>query len=154
MSVLTRLIGAFRRFTHRQDGTASVEAVLWFPMFGLISGLLVDASVVFHGQAEVTRVVQDANRNISIGRFTTEAEVESFISSQLKNLGVNPKTVDAQLDPNENFIYTSVVVPAKSLQLIGYFSGLMNLDLEINAVHLLESWDPDTFTTGGLVSTI
>ena len=150
MSAVARIFRHLRAYRRDEDGTASVEAVLWLPLFGLISGLLVDVTVVFHGQAEVYRVVQDANRSVSVGFLDDAAEAKTFINDRLRTLGVKPKTIETYVDPNQDFIATRVVVPASSLQLIGYFSSLMELDLEFQAVHLLDTWDPATFGTSSL----
>ncbi len=137
------VIGA--RFRKADDGTATVEAVLWFPIFILVFGLMVDASMIFHGQSKVLRVVQDANRNMSIGRLDTNAEVESYINAQLALFGVVPKSTTAISDGN--FVYTVVTVPARQLQALGYFNSLLNLEIDVSSAHVLDSVDPSAFAT-------
>lgn len=128
----------------REDGTATVEAVLWLPIFIMIFGLMVDTTMIFNGQAKVLRVIQDSNRNMSIGRFTTEIEVEDYIDAQLALLNISADTVEAVADAN--FVQTTVTVPADQFQLLGDFTSLLNLEVTVTAVHLLETWDPDTYT--------
>ena len=142
---LKRRRGMFRRFRSSQEGTATVEAVLWFPIFIAVFGLMVDASLIFHGQSKVLRVVQDANRNMSIGRFTTNAEVENYINAQLLTFDVVPKSTTALSDGN--VVLTVVTVPARQLQLLGYFSSLLNLEIDVTAAHVLDSADPSSFST-------
>ncbi len=132
-------------FSKREDGTATVEAVLWFPIFIAVFGLMVDASSIFHGQSKVLRVVQDANRNMSIGRFTTDAQVTGYINAQLLAFNVVPTSTVALSDGN--VVLTVVKVPASQFQLLGYFSSLLNLELAITSAHILDSADPSSFTT-------
>ena len=143
---MNRLFGCARRFGARfkqdQNGSATVEAVLWIPIFALVLGLLVDTSMIFHGQSKVIRVVQDANRNISIGRLTTETEVETYITDQLATFGVTPSDVTATSDGN--VVLTNVTVPVSQFQILQYFTSLMNLEVDVRGAHVLDSADIDT----------
>ena len=128
-------------FFRRSDGTATVEAVLWFPIFIAVFGLMVDSAMIFNGQAKVLRVVQDANRNLSIGRLDTDAEVEAYIRAELAMIGVTPSRTEALSDATTGTVSTLVLVPASQLQLLGYFSVLMNLELPVTAQHMREDWN-------------
>ena len=137
---LKRLIAKTIDFRGREDGTATVEAVLWFPIFIAVFGLMVDSAMIFHGQAKVLRVVQDANRNLSIGRFDTDAEVEAYINAELAIIGVTPTRTEAISDLVAGTVSTLVLVPASELQLLGYFSALTNLEIPVTAQHMREDW--------------
>lgn len=128
-------------FFRRSDGTATVEAVLWFPIFIAVFGLMVDSAMIFNGQAKVLRVVQDANRNLSIGRLDSDAEVENYIRAELAMIGVTPSRTEALSDATTGTVSTLVLVPASQLQLLGYFSVLMNLELPVTAQHMREDWN-------------
>jgi len=128
------------RFLRREEGTATVEAVLWFPIFIAVFGLMVDAAMIFHGQSKVLRVVQDANRNLSIGRLDTDAEVEAYINAQLALVGITPSRTEALSDMTAGTVSTLVVVPATEFQLLGYFSVLNNLEVPVTAQHMREDW--------------
>ena len=132
-------------FIRREDGTATVEAVLWLPIFLAVFGLMVDASMIFNGQSKVLRVIQDGNRNMSIGRFTTDAEVETYITTELARFGITPSVIDATSDGN--VVLTVVTVQASEMQILGYFNSLLNLDIEVSAAHVLDSADPTSFTS-------
>lgn len=140
MSKLIGRLTGLRRFLRREDGTATVEAVLWFPIFIAVFGLMVDSALIFHGQSKVLRVIQDANRNLSIGRFTTDDEVEEYIKDQLALVGVTPKSTTATSNIAAGTVTTVVVVPAREFQLLGYFSVLMKLEIPVTAQHMREDW--------------
>ena len=129
------------RFLRRDDGSAMVEAVLWLPIFLVIFGLMVDSALVFHGQSKVLRVVQDANRNMSIGRLDTDADVETYITTRLAVYGITPSTATAVTDTTTGVVTTTVVVPAVQLQALGYFDALLNLEIPVVAQHMREDWN-------------
>lgn len=132
-------------FLRREDGTATIEAVLWMPIFLAVFALMVDASMVFHGQSKVLRIIQDANRNMSIGRFTTDTQVETYINNELAQFGVVPTLTNAQ--SGNGAVLTLVRVPARQLQILGLFSSLLDLQIDVSSVHILDSASPDDFTT-------
>lgn len=131
------LLAGFRR---SESGTATVEAVLWFPIFIAVFGLMVDSAMIFHGQSKVLRVVQDANRRLSIQSLKSDAEVEAYINAQLAAVGVTPSRTEALSDTTTGIVSTLVVVPASELQLLGYFSALTNLQIPVTAQHMREDW--------------
>lgn len=64
-----RLKALLKRFRRDERGSATIEAVLWLPMFVIFFVMIADVSLVFFRQTEVMRVVQDGNRALSVGRF-------------------------------------------------------------------------------------
>ena len=145
MSAVARIVQRLRAFRRNEEGTASVEAVLWFPLFGMLSSLLVDATVLFHGEAEIHRIVHDTNRRVSINSLQSQSDAVAFATSRLKSLGIKPKEVQVSIDSNGNYVATLVKVEAKTLQKFGTFSALMNLEIEVASVHLLDTFDPATY---------
>lgn len=149
---MRRLRGVGSDFRHAEEGTASVEGVLWVPIFFVIFALMVDTSFIFNGQSHVLRVVQDANRHMSIRRFTTDLEVEAYITDRLAAQKITPKSVDTK--SSNGVVVTTVIVPARQFQMLGLFSSLMNLEVDVSHAHILESIkksELDSF--GALVST-
>ena len=72
-----------------ESGTATIEAVLWLPVFIAFFCLVADASFIFFGQNKAYRIVQDANRKLSIGRLSTAVEVEQYITTQFASFAPN-----------------------------------------------------------------
>ena len=66
-----------RRFIRHDNGGVTIEAVLWMPVFVALLCLVADASLIFGRQAEVLRVVQDANRAMSVGKFGTDGDIDA-----------------------------------------------------------------------------
>lgn len=124
------------RFRRDESGTATVEAVLWLPIFLILFGLMIDVGMIFNGQSKVLRVVQDANRNFSIGRLKTETEVEDFIDSELARHDISTNSTVAS--ESSSVVVTTVTVPASQFQLLGYFTSLLELEIEVRSAHILE----------------
>jgi Flp pilus assembly protein TadG len=129
---------ALGRFLRRQDGTASVEAVLWMPIFVALFGFIVDTSLIFYGQSKVLRVLQDGNRNLSIGRLADEASTETYITNELAALNV---TANVKSKITAGVVRTDVTFPAAQLQALGFFTALLGLTISISAEHMIENWE-------------
>jgi Flp pilus assembly protein TadG len=113
----------FRRWYRGQDGSVSVEAALWLPIFMGLILLITNTSLVFYGQSQAMRVVQDANRAFSTGRLATEADVQAFIVERLAPLTSEP-IVETVV--HQGVIYTTAQLPVEDLAHIGtlnMFSG-------------------------------
>lgn len=138
MSRIPKLLKLNGKFGKDENGSATIESVLWMPIFILIFSLIADASLLFHAQANLTRIVQDANRNYSIGRLDTNAETEAYVLARLGNAAGDPDTtIDTTV--SLGVITTRVSVPAYNFVATGFFTSLMSIDLSVTAQHLMES---------------
>ena len=126
------------RFLRCEDGGATVEAVIWLPVFFLVLFLMVETALIFAGQSEALRVVQDANRNLSIGRFRSVNETEAYVEQRLSGLSPHVTAVSVV---NAGIVTTTVTMPARDLQMSGFFGAVINANLSVSADHLLENWD-------------
>ncbi len=119
-----------------ESGNASIEVVLWMPAFVLLFGLLVDASLLFGGQAQVLRIVQDTNRALSLGRFQTVEEAKVFISHKIATISPG---ATVNIDVQSGIITSTVVIPAGDLTATGIFDGFDNLNIVVKAEQLSEA---------------
>ena len=126
------------KFTRSDDGTATVETLLWFPLFIAVFGLMLDVAMIFHGQAKVLRVTQDGNREYSIGRLTTPAATETYIESVLAQLNIQANATTTEV---AGVAHTIVTVPANQLQVLGYFTAFAGLTISVTAEHMIENWE-------------
>lgn len=111
------------RLFRKEDGSVSVEAALWLPLFMGLILLITNTSLVFYGQSQAMRVVQDANRAYSTGRLATEEEVRAFIAERLTPLTTEPII---ETTVHQGVIYTTAQLPVEDLAHIGnlnMFSG-------------------------------
>lgn len=128
-------MAAIRRFFRGEDGSATVELVLVFPIFLMIVALIVDASMIFFRQSQVFRIVQDANRSLSIGRFSSPEETRAFILSAVAPIAPDA-TVAATV--TEGIVVTTVSLPLDEIQITGLLSAFRDAELDVVASHVLE----------------
>ena len=124
-----------RAFARKERGSATIEAVLWTPIFLLLFGLLTDTSLIFGRQAEILRVVQDANRSLAVGHFLTVAEAKAYISTKVATFSRHSTVLVAI---NQGIISSSVSMPATDLTVTGLFQAFSNLTISVAASQMLE----------------
>lgn len=133
---MTNILNIFRR---REDGGATVESVLWFSFFVMLFGLLVDVAMIFNGQARALRVVQDQNREFSVGELTTVDELRTEITNELQALRINPAAVNSVVIAG--VVSTRVEIPANQLAIIGFFTSFGSLQVDVVADMMIENWE-------------
>lgn len=130
-----KVIKKFRSFVRRDDGSATIEAVIWFPVYIGIFCLMADVALIFNGQTMALRTLQDANRRISVGRMETTGEVETYIKTQLA--GLSPNAVAAS-EINAGAITSTLTIPASDLAATAWFASLVDIDLVVSSEHIIE----------------
>lgn len=124
-----------RRFARRQDGAVTVEAVLWVPFFIIFFVILTDVSMIFFNQSRIVRVLQDANRNMSIGRFDTVQQTQDFIVNTLNSQSFS---AEATTSITAGLISSSVTVPVADMDVFGLIGSLAGISVTVSAQHLSE----------------
>lgn len=131
---------AWKDFVRREDGTATVESVIWLPIFFVILVMIADASLLFNSQARMLRMVQDANRAYSTGQLDQPADVENFLVAQMFPMSEHVRATSV-LDTSAipaGVIDTTLTIPARDLVSIGLVTALTNFDMSVNARHYRE----------------
>ena len=127
---------SLRRFLQCEDGSVTIEFVLWLPILVLLISLTADAALIFGNKANVLRVVQDANRAASIGRLLTVQETQDYVRTRMGVLATNA-TITSVI--NAGVISTTVVIPTNDLIATGFLGKLAGINVTINAQHMLEA---------------
>lgn len=76
-------------FRSDYTGSATIETVLWLPMFIFILTLLAETSMVFADQSTVTRIIEDTNRQLSTGAIATVKSAVDTIKSRVTTISPN-----------------------------------------------------------------
>ena len=126
---------AVAKFARDSKGSATVETVLWLPLFFLAFGLMTDVAMIFNGHSQVMRVVQDANRNRSVGRLEADAQVVEYVVQSLSAIAPN---ASATSSITAGVVTTVVTVPATDLEVLGLFTALNELNLTITSQQYVE----------------
>jgi Flp pilus assembly protein TadG len=123
------------RFFRKEDGSATLESVLWLPVFIAFLTLAADASFIFFGQNQAYRIVQNANRSLSVGRLLSEDEVVDYLSAELSNLAPNAQ-VTASI---EDGTITSIArIPASDLTATRMFTAFLDVNITVGARQFVE----------------
>lgn len=136
MAKPTKFPRVLSRFLRGQDGSSTVESIIWIPVFVFLLGLIADTSLMFGNQAEVLRVVQDANRSLSLGRIMSTDEAETFITDRIARLSPNATVTTTVLG---GVIHSVVDMPSSDLTATGFFSGFATITLRVQSYHLSEA---------------
>lgn len=126
---------SIRSFFKKEDGTATVEAVLWIPFFFALFTLVVDGSIIFNNHSNMLRIVHDTNRAYSVGQIESGAQAEATIKAKAAHISNNIK-VKTFVD--NGVINTFVEVPVEDMDMTGLFTGIASARLTINSQHYLE----------------
>ena len=122
-------------FLRREDGTVTVEAVLWLPVFIAIFAMIVDVTMIMFGQAQALRVVQDANRLVSVGVLRSEEATRTFIQSRLSGISDN---IVVQSRVEQGIISTNITMPSRDLVASGLLNVFANIPISVAAQHRAE----------------
>ena len=125
-----------RAFIRRENGTATVEFVIWLPVVMLVFAMVVDVSMLLGGEAQALRVVQDANRGLSVGHFLTIDAAEAFVLTQVASLSSNA-IVDITVI--NGVINSRLTMPAADLMSTGIYDALLNINITVVAEFLSEA---------------
>lgn len=125
-----------RAFLRSENGTATVEFVIWLPVVMLVFAIIVDVSMILGGEAQALRVVQDANRGLSVGYFQTIEAAETFVLAQVEALSSNA-TIDITVV--NGVINSRLVMPASDLMSTGFYDNLLNIDVTVVAEFMSEA---------------
>ena len=77
-----------KKFRRSENGATTIETTLWIPVFFAFFALLFDIVMMFNGQAAALRIVQEANRDYSIGTISTLSGTRSRIKSNLASINI------------------------------------------------------------------
>ena len=135
MRLRLRVTSYLCRFRRSTDGSATVEAVLWLPLFVLFFVMIADVSFAFHRQTQIMRVVQDGNRAFSVGRLEDVAELETYLKTRLSTFTENAE-VTSFIDTGT--ITTQVRVPIEDVVAVGMFNFLSDYSIGATSHQFIE----------------
>ncbi|OWU84160.1 hypothetical protein ATO6_13965 [Oceanicola sp. 22II-s10i] len=122
-------------FTRDERGSATVESVIWIPIFVWVLALIINVSMIVFEKNQAYRIVQNANRILSTGNMSSTTQVEEYIQAELASFAPN-----AQVNTSiENGVVTSrVYYQISDLLLPNVIEQLANIGITISAKHYVE----------------
>jgi Flp pilus assembly protein TadG len=97
-----------------EKGSATIEFVLWLPLFFVLIGGVTDAALVMNMQARMFDIARDASQSVSLGNMTM-AEAETWVLVQLS--GNWAPTVEVSV--LDGFVTTDIRAPFSSAIVFG-----------------------------------
>ncbi|MCX8510085.1 MAG: pilus assembly protein [Rhodobacteraceae bacterium] len=123
------------RFARASDGAATIEAVLWLPVFMMLLALFADLATIFTNQSRILRLMQDTNRAVAVGRLDGAEAAQTFLMQQL--LPLSPKaTVETRIAAGR--VATIVRVPVTDLDAVGVAGIFRSSVLTLRSDQLVE----------------
>ena len=117
-------------FGRDENGSMTIEAMLWIPFFFTMLLLIVQATMVFTAKTTALRVMQDANRAFAVGRIASTADTQAYVSAHLAKLSPHATVTTTLVD---NRITTTVAMPAAELSGVDVFPGLRGARISVSA---------------------
>lgn len=114
-----RALKRIRRFHDDEDGSYTLEFVIWMPIFAILLAIVMNLSMLFYYESQMLRVVQDATRALSLGRFietqdspTAAEQAEQYI---LNNLAFTGAGLTVEINSAGGIVQTIVSTNAAEL---------------------------------------
>ncbi|SFS21717.1 TadE/TadG family type IV pilus assembly protein [Yoonia litorea] len=125
-----------RRFQGDERGTATVESLLWMPLFFYLFVLITDVSFIFYGKAEALRIIQDGNRAYSVNSLETDTETSAYIKSRLVALAPASEVTTSVVN---GVIITTATMQASDLMAVGSIPTFVDTEISITSQHYMEN---------------
>lgn len=125
-------MGAFGR---DERGTATVETVIWLPVFVWVLALIINISMVVFEKNQAYRVVQNANRILSTGYMQTEAETEAYIKQKIAHIAPDA-TVTTRIE--DGVVTSEVAYQVTDLLLPQMVEDFANIWVRVSSQHFVE----------------
>lgn len=125
------------KFFYRDEaGNATIESVIWLPIFAILLTLIMNISLVFFSESQILRVVQDGNRAFSLGRLDDATAVENYILNRLSYLDAN---ITIATTISGGFVMTTLKVPASNLMPLNIMTGAFEgVNMNVSAQQIVE----------------
>lgn len=117
-----------------EDGSATIEFVLWVPVFVLILGLIFDVSYVFMSQSRMQDAVADASRRWAVGTLTQQ-EAEAYASSAAIIRGHTPAASGSEAN---GAVTMTLSIPVTNITTFQVMNFVVSDQLTVSATQLKE----------------
>ena len=120
---------AFARLLGDERAAATVEFVLWVPVFMFIILAAVDATVLYLHHSEMWNVSRDVARRVAVGDIS-EDEAAEYVAEELylyKN--ITAYALDTS-DPGNPDVYIRIQTPVADADFFGIFQPVLDEYLE------------------------
>ncbi|MGR3321246.1 MAG: TadE/TadG family type IV pilus assembly protein [Pseudooceanicola sp.] len=132
---MKRLVSRVGLFAREEKGSATIETVIWIPIFVWVLALIVNVSMVVFEKNQAYRVVQNANRILSTGYMQTEAEVEAYIKDKIAHIA---PSAEVSTTISNGIVTSQVQYQISDLLMPHAIAQLANIWINISSQHYVE----------------
>ncbi len=124
-----------QKFVGDDRGSATIESVIWIPIFVWILAMIMNASMIIFEKNQAYRIIQNANRILSTGHMQTEEEVETYIAEHLVAIAPQATINTTILD---GIVTSAVSYPVTAIFMPHVVTDALNVWISISAQHFME----------------
>jgi Flp pilus assembly protein TadG len=110
------------RFLRDERGSATIEFVLWVPVFVVLLVATTDASILYLHHTEMWNVSRDVARRVAVGDMT-EADAATTVQNEMF-LSTNAYTVATSL-PTEIDVTIRITTSVRDASVFGFFKPVL-----------------------------
>jgi Flp pilus assembly protein TadG len=114
------------QFLRDERGSATIEFVLWVPVFGVLLIATTDASILYLHHTEMWNVSRDVVRRVSVGDMT-EAQAAVTVQNEMF-LSTNAYTVETS-DPAQLDVWIKITTSVRDASVFGFFEPVLGRSL-------------------------
>ena len=114
------------RFLRDERGSATIEFVLWVPVFVVLLVATPDASILYLHHTEMWNVSRDVARRVSVGDMT-EAQAATTVQAEMF-LSTNAYTVETS-NPAELDVWIKITTSVRDASVFGFFGPVLGRSL-------------------------
>ncbi|WP_322895367.1 MULTISPECIES: TadE family protein [unclassified Yoonia] len=121
-------------FWRREDGSVTVEYVLWIPVIMSFMVLITDATMLMHNQSLMFVAARDASRQVALGQKTANEAEEGILARFAK-----APNATASVQEANGFVTATIAIPFED---VAIFGGLLsNASIRADVTMWVESND-------------
>ena len=114
--------GTASRFLRDERGSATIEFVLWVPVFAAILIAAIDATVLYLHHTEMWNVARDVARRVAVGDIT-EAQAADYVEQEL-SLYADSYSVSTS-EPSDPDVTIAIHTSVADASVFGYFDAVL-----------------------------
>ncbi|WP_167853459.1 TadE/TadG family type IV pilus assembly protein [Roseovarius aestuariivivens] len=134
MSLLSKASRSCRIFRRDTEGSASVEFVLWMPIFFGILMLVIDASILFMTQSNYWNVSRDTARLVSRHAMDATA-AEAYAKARASNGWATPT---AEVTITNSTVTVNLSAPARDLSVFNAIGFVLDEEIDATVIQSME----------------
>ena len=123
-----------RAFNQAEDGSATIEFVLWLPLLMTLVLVATDASVAFMRQSHMWQVSRDTARIVS-RHGMTEAAAETYAETNAR-FGDTVPSVSVTAGTGQ--VAVAITTPARAMTIFGTLNFALDETITTRVIHTME----------------